>query len=263
MSTMTAVVSCASWLRAAGAVDHLGLGRAAVDDEGAREPGGDVGRAEADQVDVLVERVVVLGGVGPGGGRALGEDQHEDRGRGPGEGGDVASGTSGKPKSGRPPGTVPSVATPWAARSHSQLTTMAPITARSAPGIFLVISFVPEDRDDHAGGHGEGGPAHVADVLEGAEQLADRAVNSRPPMVTPAALGDAEHAAHLASGDLDADAGQEADEHACGTGSRPGSRAGRGGRGSGTPPAMRASSPARATYSGEPVRRHARPGRRP
>ena len=45
---------------AAGIVDHLGLGRAAVDDERPGERRGDVRRAEADQVDVLVESFVVL-----------------------------------------------------------------------------------------------------------------------------------------------------------------------------------------------------------
>ena len=40
---------------AAGAVDHLGLGRAAVDDEGAGDAGHGAGGAEPDEVDVLVE----------------------------------------------------------------------------------------------------------------------------------------------------------------------------------------------------------------
>ncbi len=37
----------------------------------------------------------------------------------------------------RPLGTAPRVATPWEPRSMAQLTTMAPITESSAPGIFL------------------------------------------------------------------------------------------------------------------------------
>ena len=63
---------------AAGPVDHLGLGRAAVDDERARQAGARVGEAEADEVDVLVERLLVLRGVGPRGRRALGEHDDED-----------------------------------------------------------------------------------------------------------------------------------------------------------------------------------------
>ena len=45
------------------AVGHLGLGRAAVDDEAARQRGGHVGGAQADQVGVLAECLLVLPGV--------------------------------------------------------------------------------------------------------------------------------------------------------------------------------------------------------
>ena len=62
---------------AAGAVDHLGLGRAAVDHERAADAGADVGQAQADEVDVLVEAVVVLHGVGARRRGALGEDDDE------------------------------------------------------------------------------------------------------------------------------------------------------------------------------------------
>ena len=51
--------------------------------------------------------------------------------------------TSGRPNWGRPPGTGPSVATPWLARSQYQLMAMAPITASSAPGILGVMRLVP------------------------------------------------------------------------------------------------------------------------
>ena len=44
----------------AGAVGHLCLGRAAVDDEGARQGGGHIGGAQADQVGVLAECLLVL-----------------------------------------------------------------------------------------------------------------------------------------------------------------------------------------------------------
>ena len=70
-------MSCATWLLAAGAVDHLGLGRAAVHDEGPGQAGADVGQPQADEVGVLAEPLVVAGSVGARGGRALGQDDHE------------------------------------------------------------------------------------------------------------------------------------------------------------------------------------------
>ena len=62
---------------AAGAVHHLRLGGAAVDHERAGERGRGVGRAQAGQVVGDAERLGVLGGVGPRGRRALGQDDHE------------------------------------------------------------------------------------------------------------------------------------------------------------------------------------------
>jgi hypothetical protein len=59
------------------AVDHLDLGRAAVDDEGAGERRDSIGCAQADQVGVFAERLLVLHGLGTGGGRALGHHDHE------------------------------------------------------------------------------------------------------------------------------------------------------------------------------------------
>src|SRR5713226_6422951 len=46
------------------AVGHLRLGRAAVDDEGARQRGGHVGGTQADQVGVLAECLLMPPGVG-------------------------------------------------------------------------------------------------------------------------------------------------------------------------------------------------------
>ena len=51
--------------------------------------------------------------------------------------------TEGNPKLGRPLGTTPSVATPSAARSSCQLTTIAPTTAMSAPGMRGEMAFDP------------------------------------------------------------------------------------------------------------------------
>ena len=114
------------------------------------------------------------------------------------------NGTPGQLMSGRPPGTVPRSETPWEARSKPQLTAIAPTTAISAPGIFLLTNRRPtivtitdaETRTVRA--------ARVRDVPEGREELADGAA---------VAVGDAEHPRHLAHRHLDADPGQEADQH--------------------------------------------------
>ena len=63
---------------AAAAVDHLGLGGAAVHDERAADAGPDVRHAEAHEVHVLVVAVPVLHGIGPGRRRALGQDHDDD-----------------------------------------------------------------------------------------------------------------------------------------------------------------------------------------
>ena len=54
-----------------------------------------------------------------------------------------AHATSGMPSVGRPPASGPTVVTPWDARSAARLTTIAPITATSAPGIRPVTAFSP------------------------------------------------------------------------------------------------------------------------
>ena len=64
---------------AAGTVDHLGLGRAAIDHERARDAGRGVGHAQADEVHVLVESVAVAHGVRTRGGCALGQDDDDHR----------------------------------------------------------------------------------------------------------------------------------------------------------------------------------------
>jgi hypothetical protein len=64
-ATTAAVVSWATcvWLRAF--VDHLGLRRAAVHDEGAAEPGGEIGGAQTDEIVVFHEALLVLDGIRP------------------------------------------------------------------------------------------------------------------------------------------------------------------------------------------------------
>src|ERR687883_510589 len=62
-------------------------------------------------------------------------------------------------------------------------------------------------RDDDGGGDHHGGQAGAAQAVDGGGELADGA---------SAAGGDAQHAWQLADGDLDADTGEEADEHGAG-----------------------------------------------
>ena len=64
-------------VRPGAAVDR-GLGEAAVDDHAARQPGAEVGRAEADQLAVGVDLVVVARRVGLGRAEALGEADERD-----------------------------------------------------------------------------------------------------------------------------------------------------------------------------------------
>ncbi len=64
---------------AAGVVDDLRLGGAAVDDEGAGETGANIGQSQPDQVGVLAEILVVARGKGAGGRGALCQDDDEHR----------------------------------------------------------------------------------------------------------------------------------------------------------------------------------------
>ena len=62
---------------ATGAVDHLGLGRAAGNHEGPGQAGPDVGQTHGIQISVLIEALVVFCGEGTRGCGTLGEDDHE------------------------------------------------------------------------------------------------------------------------------------------------------------------------------------------
>ena len=77
MSTTSDIVMFASWVRPLLLVEDLGLGRAAVDDEGAGEAGGEVGAGEPDDVAVHVHALVVLHREAARRRRALGDDQDE------------------------------------------------------------------------------------------------------------------------------------------------------------------------------------------
>ena len=62
---------------ATGAVDHLGLGRTAGNDEGPGQPGADICQPHRVEVDVLIEALVVLRCERTRGCGALGKDDHE------------------------------------------------------------------------------------------------------------------------------------------------------------------------------------------
>ena len=115
---------------------HLRLRRAAVDDERAAEAGGEVRGAEADEVGVLLEVLLVLDRVRAGGRGALGDDDEEHRDAGREQRPDVVPADAAREADeGRPLGTVPSVETPWDSRSKPQLIAIEPTTATRPPGI--------------------------------------------------------------------------------------------------------------------------------
>src|ERR1019366_3403864 len=103
------------------------------------ERGSHIGGAKADQVGVLAERFLVLGGVGTGGGRALGQDDDEDRRRGAEQHGALVQAKARCLQVRQARGTGPTTATPWLARPAARLTMIAPTTAIRPPGIRRVI----------------------------------------------------------------------------------------------------------------------------
>ena len=106
---------------------------------------------------------------------------------------------------GRPPGTVPMVATPCAEIDSAALATMAPMTASSAQGTRCASLAPSTITSEHGDRHGERGPARAgrcpaAQLQTSAGRLAGLARMPNMPRELPA-------------GHLDADAGEEADEH--------------------------------------------------
>ena len=134
-STIAAKASCAAWLRAPGRVGHRRLGRAAVDDEGATDRGGRVGRGEPENVGVLVDPLLMLERVGARRRRALGDDHHEARRPRPAGGPEfrssrpsAAAATASRPEPARSPQSR-------APRGRSQaLAAIVPTTTTSATG---------------------------------------------------------------------------------------------------------------------------------
>ena len=77
---------------------------------------------------------------------------------------------------GNPCGSVPTVATPWAARSSTADTIVAPTTAISTAGILRQEARQHEQHDEHAQADGERGALGGVEVLEPRAQLVDEAV---------------------------------------------------------------------------------------
>ena len=190
------------------AVDHLGLGRAAVDDEGAGERGGHVGGAQADQVGVLAERLLVLRGVGARGRRALGEDDDEHRRRGAEQRGGVVPAERGQPEVRQP-------ARDGAEHGHA------------VPG--QVRGPAHDDRGDHR----DQRPGNLAVDPAGGQHDHDdpgrhRQISPRAPAGARAAMSRSlvrvllpggshpEHVGELAGSHLDTDAGEESDQDGAG-----------------------------------------------
>ena len=160
--------------------------------------------------------------------------------------------TSGSPMEGRPPDTGPMVLTPSSARSSHHEKKIAPITAISAPGTLVVTNRAPRITTMTA--------ADTATVVQLTSPRFPRVDTNLATVLSksiaadrdPGALGHAEQRADLPGRDLDADTGQEADEHRAGQevgqeaeSDHPGEQE--------EPAAMSASSPASATYWSEPV----------
>ena len=185
-----------------GGVHHGRLGRAAVDAERAGDAGGQVGDGETDQVAVLREGLLALLGEAAGGGRALGQDHHEDRGGDAGQPGNLAPGDVGK-ADGREPGL------------H-----------RPDDGDAVLVEPEGGGHDDRESDHHQGGGDALGHPLEeqdhghrqdGQHRGGDHDVaeggQHLPHLVDDvAARVDAEHARQLGERHLHADAGQESDQ---------------------------------------------------
>ena len=102
----------------------------------AAQPGAEVGGAEAEQLAVGVDLVVLAGGVGLGRAEPLGEADEHDPGR-RADGVEVVVRSrrpSGSPTDGSPLSMWPTISTPWSSRSNSSTATMPRSTATSEPG---------------------------------------------------------------------------------------------------------------------------------
>ncbi len=169
------------------------------------KPAPTLARREADQIAVLAEALVVLGGICSGRGGALGEDD-EETGKGDGdERRDIAPGhalwqaesgqTAGHRAQRRDAfrGEVEEIACGDHADNRDQ-------RARNIRREALAAN----DQREHDERDEQGGQARLRELLDVGDELLERAAP---------APWESEHPRDLADGDLDTDTGQEADQH--------------------------------------------------
>ena len=135
---MTIVIAAATnpetWLLAPGSAVDGGLGEAAVDDHPARQSRADVRAAEADQLTIGIDRIVMLGGVRLGGAQSLGEpDQHHPA-PAAGELDEIVEADIRHPQRGQAASMWPTISTPWSSRLNTSTAMIPRITATSDPG---------------------------------------------------------------------------------------------------------------------------------
>ena len=190
----------------AGPVRHRGLRRAAVDDEGAAHRRRGVGGGEPEDVRVLVDALLMLRGEDARRRRAL-RDDHDEAGERR-RAGAPAFRSSSRPASlndGRPPGTGPMTAKPRSAKSKPGAgRDHADDQRRAKP-----------ETSGRIGGRGGCSPPRRP-TGRGARverrQRPARAPRAATSVRCEATL-DPEHVAEHRDADLNADAGQKADQH--------------------------------------------------
>jgi hypothetical protein len=188
-----------------GAVDHLGLGGAAVDDKSAGNAGADVGEPEPDEIGVLAETLVVAGRIGAGRGRTLSQDDHE---HGKGDRYQAADQLP-APRNlrqsdmGRSTGDT---------SQHVQVPAQIQCPAErngaddgdQRPGDLLREPLRADDDPQYRDRDGQGMEIDLLELVQVGPDLAQGAVPAR---------GEAEHPGDLPERDLHADPGQEAHQH--------------------------------------------------
>ncbi len=194
-----------------GLVDHLGLGWAAVDDEGARQAGCQVGSAETDEIVVLDEPLLVLDGIGPRRRGTLGEDDEKHRDRGGDQPGRVTPGNSLREAD------VRQTARHVPERRHAVRAQIEDPAHRDRSydghetAWYRLDPALEHDQDrQHGQRHGKGRTRHLTELLQRVPELDHGPAG---PARVDLGGGDAEHAGKLTHRDLDADACQKADEH--------------------------------------------------
>ena len=196
---------------ALGFVHHLRLRGAAVDDEGAAQPGRDVGHRQPDEVRVLDESLAVLDRIGARRGGALRQDDEQHR-----------RGDRQQPSRLLPPDPVREADMGQAARHRPQRGDAVrlqvegpahgdrPDHGDEAARDRLDPPLEDDQRREHRDGDRQGRPGRLIDLFQGVPGLGQR---SAELVDVDGGRWDAQHSRELPERDLDADARQEPDEH--------------------------------------------------